>query len=114
MNRRGFLSALLTGVVAPAFLPGAGRKWITDKTTQLTVPDKRIIMLNPEYVNAPFEFSFFYSENTFNALLQNRMEAMCETGTTQMPNGIVIKDPYPIRTRDAEGKQVISPFIYAS
>lgn len=27
MNRRGFLKSMLIGMVAPAFLPGAGRSW---------------------------------------------------------------------------------------
>ena len=51
MNRRSFIRTLLAGAIAPAFLPGAGRKWV--RTETLYVP-----LSNPAYLNAPFEVIF--------------------------------------------------------
>lgn len=46
MNRRSFISSLIAGVVAPAFLKGAGRNW---KRTESG------LMVNPEWVDAEYD-----------------------------------------------------------
>lgn len=56
MNRRGFLKSMLLGVVAPAFLPGAGRTW--KRSDWLWIQDEMIISksinFDKEFINAFF------------------------------------------------------------
>jgi hypothetical protein len=59
MNRRGFLTALLAGAVAPAFLPGAGRLW-KPTPQQNPILHVRHSRINPAYEDAPYQFMVFW------------------------------------------------------
>lgn len=104
MNRRSFIGSLIAGVVAPAFLPGAGRKWI--KTESGILKPKRAI-INPEWVNAPFEFVFYWDKTAYTTLLHPT-----STPTPETLEGFkTVQDPWPVRCAQ-DGKTVIPPFIY--
>jgi hypothetical protein len=60
MNRRGFLTALLAGAVAPAFLPGAGRLWKPTPLLRDPILHIRHSKLNPAYIDAPYQMSMFW------------------------------------------------------
>ena len=45
MNRRSFIHSILAGVVAPAFLPGAGRIW--KPSSEIWVPKSEWITIPP-------------------------------------------------------------------
>lgn len=62
MNRRGFLSSMLKAGVAAAFLPGAERVWKQVAGEVLYKPEP-VAILNPEWVNAPFEVKFLWDHH---------------------------------------------------
>ena len=104
MNRRSFLSTVLAGVVAPAFLPGAGRLW---KRTEsgLSVPKRAVI--NPAWVNAPYEVAFHWTPNFVHDV------AVPPQVLDKIAKGqsIKVQDYWPMRFADAAGTQPIPPFI---
>lgn len=84
MNRRSFISSLLAGTVAPAFLPGAGRRWFRTP--------EGIIVPNPDYETAPFEIDWLWN------------------GAYVMDHQITRKGPWPLRFKDALCTKPIFPF----
>jgi hypothetical protein len=89
MNRRHFLSSLLAGVIAPAVLPGAGRHWVKSANSEILTRPRAI--LNPAWVNAPFEVTLLW-----------------EAGT---PQELRVYDPYPQRFLDAACTKPVYPFL---
>lgn len=49
MNRRNFIRGLLTAAAGFTILPGAGRIWKAERK-----------IVNPAWVNAPYEVTFFH------------------------------------------------------
>lgn len=114
MNRRGFLTSLIGGVlaagVAPNILAGAGRKWVKAKSGMF-VP-------NPDWVNAPFELGFVASPQMArfmvkqpNGLFSFRAFQINHDGTMEMMPSE--QDPYPRRFLDANMEHEVHPFKYA-
>jgi hypothetical protein len=64
MNKRSFLKTLLAGVVAPAFLPGAGRIW---KPIDFEDPGP-IYRVGKYYFDKPIPFPIIVTEEQFGEL----------------------------------------------
>jgi hypothetical protein len=87
------------------FLPGGSRKWTVDKVTKLATPRA---IINPAWVNASYEYRFVFSEPGMTAFLAKTGEwAEWAEGSSRY-----MKEPWPVRTLDREGKQVVPTFIF--
>ena len=75
MNRRDFIRASATALLGFTILPGAGRVWKARRDVRWIV--------NPAWVNAPFEMVFIWSPRRYPAV--------------QGCGEIVFDDPWPCR-----------------
>lgn len=104
MNRRGFLQAVLKAGIAAAILPSAvtyTRRWV--KT-----PERCLYGINPEWIDAPFECSFFVSQDAYGKLIGGPQPFIWQREHWQgekLPNGKlerqlgkkVLYESFPIR-----------------
>ena len=93
VSRRNFLHSLGAAVATFAILPSAStytRNW---KRT-----DSGLYILNPEYLNAPYEVSFIVGANVVPIVWQRCL------GEHQLPNiaGTVIREKYPKRFKSMD------------
>lgn len=102
MNRRSFLSGLLKGAIAAAAAPQ-----IITHGLGLKIPTYReIAMINPEYVNAPFEMRFIWDKNAMQMINGILVPKDSEVDFPGM-----IRDPYPMRFSTEDAQNPIPPFI---
>jgi hypothetical protein len=114
MNRRGFLTSLIGGVlaagVAPNILAGAGRKWVKAKSG--------LYIINPDWVNAPFELGFIASPGMANFMVKQPNGLWSFRGFSIQHDGKlemlpIEQDPYPRRFLDANMEREVYPLKYA-
>lgn len=97
---------MLAAAVAPMALKGAGRTWT--KVESLLVPKHSI--LNPDWVNAPYEVKFIWDPNPTILNLKSEVHKRVGYEFSEVPSKF-IQDAYPLRYKDASLTQFIPPFI---
>lgn len=110
MNRRGFLTSLIGGViavgVAPNILAGAGRKWIKAKSG--------LYIVNPDWVNAPFELTWVFSKDALKGyVIDGRFGPEPHQLFPNTEDQLIVNDPYPRRFLDADMEHEVPVFKYA-
>lgn len=103
-NRRGFLKSMLAAAVGASILVPTfsdAHKWKRSAKTGLWV-------LNPEYVNAPYEVRFLFNP----AALEKLQDNPCIVSKRGTPlKGHPMYPMYPWPPRYNENQEPVSPFI---